>query len=284
MSGNMIKSTKLKPINKYELSFIMDDLEAKLGHLKMLSDPNIRDRALGSSSRSINGTMGRKDIMGDIDIAASTFIDDIDIEIATLEEILRKAFPSSEITARRSLKIVTMLYHLNPEHHVQIDFILGDVEILKFMFASPDPSHITNYKKGMYRNFYLSALTQSLRTAIEEDGELVAFAGPKLDRHKGITFEYRHHPKKKTGPGRVKQIKQIDKNEFATLYGKMIELPSKPLTDPTEIIAYLFPKSSLPLDRFDTVETLVSATKENYPVEVAEKIDNRFLEILESIK
>lgn len=284
MSGNMFDSDLIKPVSRNQLCIIMNDLQARLGHHGMFSNPSLIDRALGSSSKCLDGSLGRKDVMGDIDIAVSYSSGDDTIDLHTIEELLRKSFPSMEVRAKGSLKIVSLLYRLKSSHLVQIDFILGDYEILKFMFTSPDPSHQTEYKKGFYRNFYISALTQMLRETVEENGDLVAFAGPKLDRHKGITFEYRHHAKKKNGDGRVKQISKTTRNEFKNLYGRDIELPSETLSKPDEIIGYFFPKSNYLIDEYDTVERFRSAISENYPEEIQKRIENRFEEIVKTSK
>lgn len=284
MSGNMFNSELVRPINKHQLETIVSDLEIKLANHQMFSDPPVRNRTLGSSSMAIDGTLGRKDLMGDIDIAVSYSSGDVTMDLATMESIIKAAFPTMEVASRQSLKIVSLLYKLSLDHEVQIDFILGDLEIIKFMFTSPDPNHNTDFKKGFYRNFYLSALTQSLRFTIFDGSDPIAFAGPKLDRHKGITFEYRHHPLKKNGIGRTKQIKQIDKHEFNRLYGTTIELPTKILDDPEDIIRYFFPKSKMTVDDYDTVESLRMAISENYSLDEQDKIEKRFQEILESSK
>lgn len=280
----MFNSVLVKPINKQQLEMIVNDLEAKLANHKMFSEPTIRYRTLGSSSMAIDGSLGRKELMGDIDIAVSYSSGDVVMDLATMEGILKKAFPLMEVASRQSLKIVSLLYKLSSEHEVQVDFILGDLEIIKFMFTSPDPHHVTKFAKGFYRNFYLSALTQSLRFTVFDGTEPVAFAGPKLDRHKGITFEYRHHPLKKVGSGRTKQIKQIDKQEFNKLYGTNIELPTRTLDQPEEIIKHFFPKSTKSVEEYDTVESLRIAISENYPPDEQDKIEKRFQEILESSK
>lgn len=282
MSGNMFESDLVKPINKSQLQQIVANLEFKLGSFHMLTNPSIRHRTLGSSAMSLNGELGRKDLMGDIDIAISYSSGDPAIDLATIEEYLKKAFPSMEVRSRASLKIVSLLYKLAEDHFVQIDFILGDLDVLKFMFTSPDPSHFTNYKKGFYRNFYISALTQMLRNVQYEDGEPVAFAGPKLDRHKGITFEYRHHAKRKNGNGRVKQITKISKDEFNSLYGTDINLPETVLSSPVDIINHFFPNSTQPSSFYDTVENFRLAVAENYDLTLLEKIEKRFNEIIES--
>ncbi|MCK9529408.1 MAG: hypothetical protein M0R77_02395 [Gammaproteobacteria bacterium] len=284
MSGNMFHVDNIGPVTRNELEIIINDLESRLGHHGMFANPSIRERTLGSSSMCLDGQLGKKDIMGDIDIAVSKSSGDEAIDLATIEELLKKSFPTMEVRARASLKIVSLLYQLRSNHNVQVDFILGDYEVLKFMFASPDPSHRTEYNKGFYRNFYISALTQSLREVINEDGIPVAFAGPKLDRHKGITFEYRHHPKKKNGSGRVKQIKKITKEEFKKLYGRDIRLPVRALVNPYEIIDYFFPKSTFNVDEYDTVEAFRLAISENYSAEMQQNIEKRFKEILETSK
>lgn len=280
----MFESNFIKPVTRTELRSIIMDLETKLDHHGMFSDPSLRYRTLGSSSMCIDGHLGKKDSMGDIDIAVSPSSGDSLIDLATIEELLRKNFPLMPVRTNSSLKIVSMLYKLSTNHDVQVDFILGDLKVLKFMFASPDPTHQTNFKKGFYRNFYLSALTQMLRETVDENGNPVAFAGPKLDRHKGITFEYRHHPLKKAGNGRVKQIKKINRTEFKELYGKDIPLPEKTLSEPTEIIKYFFPKSKYDISEYDTVESLRKAIEENYPKNLQDKIEKRFQEIIETSK
>lgn len=284
MSGNMFHVDNIGPVSRNELEIIVSDLESRLGHHAMFANPSIRERCLGSSSMCLDGRLGKKETMGDIDIAVSKSSGVEAIDLATIEELLRKNFPTMEVRARASLKIVSLLYKLRCNHNVQIDFILGDYEVLKFMFASPDPSHKTEYNKGFYRNFYISALTQTLRETVEENGQLVAFAGPKLDRHKGITFEYRHHPKKKNGEGRVKQIQQTTKDEFKSLYGRDIELPKVVLSQPDEIIEYFFPNSKFAVSEYDTVESFRNAIAENYPKDIQENIENRFKEILETSK
>lgn len=284
MSGNMFHTDNIGPVTRNELEIIINDLQSRLGHHAMFANPSIRERALGSSAVCLDGKLGKKDLMGDIDIAVSKSSGIEAVDLATIEELLRKNFPKMEVRARSSLKIVSLLYKLKSNHNVQVDFILGDYEVLKFMFASPDPSHNTEYNKGFYRNFYISALTQMLRETVEENGQLVAFAGPKLDRHKGITFEYRHHPKKKNGEGRVKQIQQTTRHEFKDLYGRDIELPQVVLSRPDDIIDYFFPKSSFPICEYDTVESFRAAIAENYPTELQENIENRFKEILETSK
>lgn len=284
MSGNMFESENIKPVNRLELGSILCDLTSKLGDIDMFSNPPLCDRTLGSSSKCLNGWMGKKDLMGDIDIAVSPSSGDHLIDLATIEELLKKNFPLMPVRKNNSLKIVSMLYRHSLDHDVQIDFILGNLETLKFMFSSPDPSHVTEYKKGFYRNFYLSALTQMMRESVIENGQPVAFAGPKLDRHKGITFEYRHHPLKKVGTGRTKQIKQISREEFKKLYGRDIRLPVRALTNPYEIVDYFFPKSKYDISEYDTVEALRTAISENYSEEMQLNIENRFKEIIETSK
>lgn len=284
MSGNMFHTENIGPVTRDELEIIVNDLETKLGQYPAFSNPPIRERTLGSSAMCLDGRLGKKDLMGDIDIAVSkSSMNELD-DLSDIEQLLLKNFPSMEVRSRSSLKIVSLLYSLRPDHNVQIDFILGDYEVLKFMFASPDPSHQTNYNKGFYRNFYISALTQSLRETVKENEVPVAFAGPKLDRHKGITFEYRHHPLKKNGDGRVKQIQQISKEQFRDLYGRDIRLPVRTLSNPYEIIDYFFPKSKFSIDEYDTVEVFREAIAENYPKEMQENIERRFKEILETSK
>lgn len=284
MSGHMFSSNNIGPVTRNQLEIIINDLETRLGGSAIFSNPSIRNRTLGSSSICLDGRLGKKDVMGDIDIAVSPVSDDEATNLATIEHLLREKYPTMEIRTRSSLKIVSLLYCLNSTHDVQIDFILGDYEVLKFMFTSPDPAHHTEYQKGFYRNFYISALTQALREIVKENDTPVAFAGPKLDRHKGITFEYRHHPIKKNGEGRVRQIKQISREEFKKLYGRDIRLPVRTLSMPYEIISYFFPKSKLDIDEYDTVEAFRIATSENYPKEIQENIERRFKEILETSK
>src|SRR5690606_9796218 len=125
-----------------------------------LNGYDLRNALLGSTALTKDGEIGRSETFGDIDIAVgNTFT------ISDLEKHLRSSFRGLETKTFKSMGIVSIAMPISGDENngfVQTDFILGDIDLLKFMYKSPDPSSASKYK-GLYRNVLIRSLCQSIR-------------------------------------------------------------------------------------------------------------------------
>jgi len=166
--------------------------------------------------------------------------------------------------------------------YVQVDFMFGKTDLLKFTYNSPDPESLSQYK-GVYRNILMSSILQNMRRQVRdpESQEIIALVGPSLLINKGIIHQWRHFPLRKDNTGRLKTMKAISRGDFDTQYpehkGKEREMA---LDGPQDIVNFIFPGANAKpadLDSFEKLRDLVITHK---PAE-SESIFNRFASSLQ---
>lgn len=242
----------------------------------------LEDSTLGSAAKTNAGIFGKKDIVGDIDIA----IDEKQIDFDRLvSRLVQKLGPENVDRPRFGQGVIPTKVPVAGDSelgYVQVDFMFGNPELLKFTYNSPDPESNSKYK-GVYRNILMSAILQSMRRQVRdpETQEVIALVGPSLLLNKGIVQQWRHFPLRKDGKGRLTTMKAISRNEFDELYPKHKGREKEfTLTSPKEIINFIFPGSSAKPEDIDSFEKLRDLVIK-YKPEQAEDIFNRFITSLQ---
>lgn len=236
----------------------------------------LEDLTLGSAGKSLNGQFGKKDLVGDIDIAVDENKYNYDKFLSRLVEKLGPENIGKPISGMRIIPTKILVGGIG-DKYVQVDFMFGKPELLKWTFNSPDPSSSSEYK-GSYRNILLTSLIQNMRRQIRDPQtqEIIALVGPSFLRDRGIVQQWRHFPTRKDGNGRTKTMKAINRKQFSEMYPEHVGKEKEfVLEKPQEIIEFLFPKANLKANDLDSYEKVRDAII-SYQTEQAENIFNRF--------
>ena len=136
--------------------------------------------------------------------------------------------------------------------------------------------------KGLYRTELIKALVahRSDYTRIE-DGVMVARVGPTFFHDRGLVWRYRHRPLKKGG-GRIKELKEVTREEFIALYPDAQSASGTRMIDPLAVMELILPRS--PFQVHDSFETLWKAVCEHYEGDDRALIRDIYLERLNSLK
>jgi len=236
----------------------------------------LEDLTLGSAGRTLDGSFGKKEMVGDIDVAIDENNYDYDKFLARLVEKLGPENIGKPMPGMRIIPTQVPVSGTGNEY-VQVDFMFGSPDLLKWTFNSPDPASESEYK-GSYRNILLNSLVQNMRRQVRdsESQEIVALVGPSFLRDRGIVQQWRHFPMRKDETGRVKTMRAISRQQFAENYPEHVG-KEKEFTHnkPQEIIEYLFPNSGLKTEDLDSYEKMRDAII-RYRTNEAENIFNRF--------
>jgi hypothetical protein len=178
MGGNAV--TNVGPIHIDEIGPTIEALEQALGI-------KLRDNTLGS--------VGKKDISGDIDIAIDIKVED---RLDFIEH-LKTCWIVHEVSLSSVASTKVEIVNYNPDvkadnrtGYVQVDFMFGDPEWLKLFYHSPSQSE--SKWKGAHRNAMICAITQVHKYTTRE----------------GITWRYSWSPKR--GLIYVRREPKIGKN------------------------------------------------------------------------
>ena len=174
--------------------------------------------------------------------------------------------------------------------------MFGDYEWQKFSYFSArhDPSLRNHYwkqdptvsvLKGLYRTELIKALVAfNSDWVLEENGEMIARVGPTFFHDKGCVWRYRHRPMRKDGTGRIKELKELTKEEFLELYQSAITARTDVIKDPLKVAEMILSERSINLDHLATVETIITNMWSCYTAPEMAQITKIYLERLNSLK
>ena len=183
----------------------------------------------------------------------------------------------------------------NPANgYVQVDFMFGDTAWQEFSyFAAPcDPDQAVSIRmrtaakssfKGLYRTEMIKALCAfNSDWVLEDNGEVIARVGPTFFHDRGVVWRYRYRPMRKDGQGRVKEFKEVTKEEFLKIYPSAVPASFNLIKDPKVLVGFLIPGRSEA--DFTTLEGICANLYYNYSVTERQTINKIYLERLNSLK
>lgn len=283
-SGEAIKSSG--PIHIDEI----DPTLMKISKAIKLPFDMLKDNALGS--------VGKAEFSGDIDIA-------LDKEEYTLDELETTLRTSGITDTKKSpgLGIISFGFpienfdpskkHPSKERTgiVQVDFMLGKPEWLKFGFHSAgDKSKF----KGVYRTILISSVSSAMAQAYfdPDTEELIGRFGPALAPAVGLAIKAKMRSRKKLTKADIKAGKQPE--EMPYLKGEKVVTPEVfkavfpdvdidrfgekwHMDDPQEVASFLFGdvKPDITPDDLGSVEDVIALVRLK-PKEMADQILGRF--------
>ena len=237
----------------------------------------LEDCTLGTSSKNKSESWGKGDSIGDIDIVIDEDRYDSDKLIARLVKKLGPENIGKPVNGGNTIPTKIAIGGNESSGLVEVDFTIGNPDLLKFTHYSPDPESKSQYN-GIARNEMIRAVLQDSRRQVRdpETKEIMALVGPNYFLDRGFVQEWRHFPVKEDGTGRQKTNRPISRQQFSELYpdhaGKEKEMM---LSKPQEMIDYMFPKANLKVDNFESYESIRDLVIEHKP-ERAESIFNLF--------
>lgn len=279
------KALNTNPINRRDIEPTLKYLSPIVG-IPFISEKDnkgnivrygLEDLTLGSAGRISEGSFGKKEMVGDIDIAVDESKYDYDKFLARLVEKLGPENIGRPIAGMRIIPTKVPAGGVNESQYVQVDWMFGKPDLLKWTFNSPDPVSESQYN-GAYRNILLNSLVQNMRRQVRdpESQEVIALVGPSFLRDRGIVQQWRHFPMRKDESGRTKTMRAISRQQFAETYPEYVGKEKEFTYDkPQEIIEYLFPNSGLKTEDLDSYEKVRDAVI-RYRTNEAENIFNRF--------
>ena len=248
---------------------------------------NYMDHLLGSSGK--NATSGDLDLNMQIELYNQSAVADE----------LRSLLGEDKVKARPgNNQIFTAVpLHGNPNlGYVQVDFMFGDYEWQKFSYYSAklDPelgsrhSWRRNYHcsgvKGLYRTELLKSLVAfNSDWVLEENGEMIARVGPTFFHDRGCVWRYRHRPMRKDGTARVKDLKELSKEEFMKIYPSATPARAEVIKDPNLVVQMVLSENCKE-EWANTFESLWLTVQNLYNTEQQKTITKIYLERLNSLK
>lgn len=281
-----ISRSDLKPTLIYISQKIGIPMKSEINKAGKIQRYGLEDLLLGSAAKSKSGIYGKKETMGDIDIAVDEKNYNFD---EFLSKIVQKLGSENVGKPMKGMGIIPTMIPIGGDEsgklgYTQVDFMIGNPRLLTFTYKSPDIAGGQSKYNGIYRNILMSSLLQNMRRQVRdsETKEIIALVGPSLLLNRGIVTQWRHFPLRKDGTGRLTTMKAISREEFDELYpehkGKEKEMT---LSGPEDIIEFIFPGANLKsedIDSFEELRDLIIIHK----VDHAENIFNRFISMLES--
>ncbi len=247
-----------------------------------VSKYGLEDSTLGSAGKTNTGAFGKKDMVGDIDIA----VDEKDYEFDQLvSRLVQKLGPENVAKPMKGLGTIPTKVPVAGDEgkgYVQVDFMFGNPKLLIFTYSSPDPESMSKFK-GVYRNILMATVLQNMRRQVRdpETQEIIALVGPSLLLNKGIVQQWRHFANRKDGKGRVKNMSAMGREDFDAQYpehkGKEKEFT---IDSPQDIVDFLFPGANAKPTDLDSYEKLRDLVIQHKP-EQSEDIFNRFANSLQ---
>lgn len=284
MGGKAFEGTTRR-ILKEEVKPTLDWLIANWSDSK-IQGGNFMDHLLGS--------VGKNETSGDIDLNLRIELYDQGKVASDLVAILGednvKARPGNN-------QIFTAVPIMGDAENgfVQVDFMFGNYEWQKFSYYSPqvkDDNHFwrivpgASQFKGLYRTELLKAVVAFNSDWVVEDGEeMIARVGPTFFHDKGCVWRYRYRPMRKDGTARVKEFKEVSKDEFLEVFPSAITASKDIIIDPIELKAFLFRDNyytkRLDLDSLESVWNLCQRT---YEAQEQKRLIKIYLERLNNLK
>ena len=242
----------------------------------------LSDSTLGSAGKTNAGEFGKKETVGDIDVAVDEKLYDFDQMVSRLTQKLGPENMGKPMKGLGTIPTKVPVGGNAAKGYVQVDFMFGKPELLMFTYTSPDPESLSEYK-GVYRNIFMSSILQNMRRQVrdQETQEIIALIGPSLLVNKGVINQWRHFPLRKDNKGRLKTMKAMSRSDFEAQYpehkGKEKEMA---LDGPQDIVNFLFPGANAKPADLDSFEKLRDLVIKNKPAD-SEAIFNRFASSLQ---
>jgi hypothetical protein len=232
------------------------------------------------------GSTGKKDLSGDVDIAVSSS----DWTYDSLVSFLMERYGSDNVKINPSINQVYTRVLVPGSGWHQVDYMLGEVELLEFTHWSPFPG--TSRYSGSHRTELIKAVAKALSDwtmVLESDheynpGEMVGRLGYTLNHDKGLVHGGRFAPKRKDGKGYVKKMIPVTAQNVDEFVGDFFprffmarypdeidaysedELITKTSTDPVFIARQLFGEGICPeaLETYESVRACILGNPELY--------------------
>lgn len=277
-----ISKADIEATLKYISPIVGIPYSSKLDKKGKITKYGLEDSTMGSAGKTNAGVFGKKDMVGDIDIAVDENEYDFDKLVSRL---IQKIGPENVARPMKGLGVIPTKMPIagnESKGFVQVDFMFGDPKLLTFTYSSPDPESMSKFK-GAYRNILMATILQNMRRQVRdsETQEIIALVGPSLLLNKGVIQQWRHFPLRKDGDGRLTTMRAISREEFDKLYpdhkGKEKEFT---LDSPDDIIDFIFPKANAKPSDLDSYEKLRDLIIKHMP-EQSEDIFNRFANSLQ---
>lgn len=279
MGGNAFKDTQR--IEREDIYGTLTWLE------RHWPDASLNTESLG---KSLLGSAGKTDTSGDIDLnlEASAY------DQAVVAQQLTALLGAEHVKARpgTSQIFTSMPINGDPDYgRVQVDFMFGTYEWQKFSYwGSPKAPYARwgnspgSFFKGLYRTEMLKAITAYCSDWVLEDGgEVIARVGPTFFHDRGLIWRYRLRPMRQDGTARVKEFKELSKEEFLKVYPSAITALKDKMDDPKQVAHYLFNGKATPF-HLETLESISMYMNRNFTSEARQTICKIFLERLNNLK
>jgi hypothetical protein len=254
-----------------------------------LNGHQLRDHLLGSSAHFINPLDDVKDF-GDLDLNLHSNLYDQ----AVVADQMRAILGDQHVKARPGNDQIFTAIPIGGDEsrgRVQVDLMFGDHTWQTFSYwSSPRSSrlfwgqNLQTYFKGLYRTEMLKALTAfNSDWVLEEDGLMVARVGPTFFHDRGLIWRYRHRPMRKDGTSRIKELKELSREEFLDLYPSALPASRDVLRDPIEVTKMLLGEES-DLRSADTIERISMLIHRHHCPDQIARIMQIFQERLSNLK
>lgn len=188
------------------------------------NDEDLRELFVRNGLRYL-GSTGKKEYSGDIDIAVS----DKEWTYDALLEFLKETMGEDNVKGNGSLnQVYTRIQRYEPVGNGnflpstwhQIDFMVGDIDLLEFTHWSPDAG--TSQWSGSHRTELIKSVAKALSAwtmvlpdnHVSNPGEMVARVGYTLNHDKGLVHGGRFAPKRKDGKGYTKKMIPVTKENL----------------------------------------------------------------------
>lgn len=278
-------------INKSEIEKTLDWLTTNWCG-SVIQGGNFMDHLLGSA--------GKNDDSGDLDLNMKIELYNQEEVAKALTELLGEEFVKPRPGNNQIFTAVPILGDAEQYGRVQVDFMFGDYEWQKFSYFSPasmtteDASaniYIRRQRqwdvsklKGLYRTELIKALVAfNSDWVLEEDGEMVARVGPTFFHDKGCVWRYRHRPMRKDGTARIKELKELSKEEFMEIYPSAVPAITDVMKDPNTVMELILGEG-VTTQYAQTFEILWQMVRGRYNSQEIKLIEKIYLERLNSLK
>jgi len=237
------------------------------------------------------GSAGKNETSGDIDLNLS--IDAYDQ--AKVANDLIALLGADHVKARPGNNQIFTSIPINgdAEAHgrVQVDFMFGNFEWQKFSYFSAGKTDMlrwgnssASYFKGLYRTEMIKAITAYCSDWVLEDkGEIIARVGPTFFHDRGLLWRYRLRPMRQDGTARVKEFKELSKEEFLKVYPSAVTALTDKMDDPKKVVEYLF-NGRGSVSSVDTLESISMYMNRAFDSDARRTICAIFLERLNNLK
>jgi hypothetical protein len=195
---------------------------------------------LGNPKYAILGSTGKKNLMGDIDIAVS----DCDLTFLQLRTKLELLLGANNVNTKgKSLnQIYTRYTTPSGDGPYQVDFMLGDPVLLNFTHWSPVEG--SSRYSGSHRTELIKAVAKSISPFRKFDGnKLLARVGYTLYHDIGLVFNCRWCPPRKDNKGFTSKMVSVPRSDIDLFHSTFTDIPKQPsyvVTDPIIIVELLF--------------------------------------------